>query len=62
MCEADGVVIENIDYGEKVRAVILTEDEDALVRKITDVTSGRCVIDKPEPAVYAVVDDNVMRF
>ncbi len=62
MCEADGVVIENIDYGEKVRAVILTEDEDALVRKITDVTSGRCVINKPELAVYAVVDDNVMRF
>ncbi len=57
-----GYAAVNIDYGQKVSVSYVTEDADALIKEITDATSGRAVFGKPEETVYAVIDGKVQMF
>lgn len=52
----------NIDYGQSVNVSYVTEDADALIKEITDVTSGRAVFEEPKEAVFALIDGKVRLF
>lgn len=62
MLDRSGARMKDVDYGQSVTAVIITPDAKALVRDITDISSGRAHIGDVKPAVFAEINGEVRIF